>query len=102
MAALELRCEQMERRVARQSDEIKELHERLAAMEGQQRKTHTQVVSFQVKQQERALNPTERKQIAELVGERVLAAQKQFLPTVYFSVMQSNSSTRREEPLYGP
>jgi chromosome segregation ATPase len=100
--ALQRRLEAQERVLARQSEEIQDLRERLDLAEGQLRRANTHLVSFQVNQKERSLNPTESKQIADLMRDRIVKAQKQFQQTIYVPIVQPNWTIRHEEPLYAP
>jgi hypothetical protein len=100
LGELQKRLESQEALLLRQSDAIQVLQGRLDLAEGQQQRTNTHLVSFQVNQKERSLNPTEKKQIGDLIGARILTAQNQILRTIYVPVVQP--PTRHAEPLYAP
>ncbi len=99
LAAQQAACDRLERQLNRQTEELHDLRTRLEASEGHQNKTQAQVVRFQRTQQERQLNPTEHKQISELIQQRVLAAQVRWLQA---TGAQPCRQPRHEEPLYAP
>ncbi len=86
----------------RNGESIADLQSRIQSLETAQKQSQAQIDRFHVNQQGRKLNPTERREAADLVGQRVLAAQSQWLRFVQAQAAQQNFSVRHEEPLYAP